>query len=316
MSPKIQVLFIAGYSRSGSTLLGRLLGAVDRAVFMGELRYVWQRGMKENQLCGCGVPFSECELWTDIIDGVKVQGHLDRVIKLQDSIDRLRYAPTLLRRPDAPAAQEYRGYLWRLFKALKEHTDADVIVDSSKWPSHGLLLNGIPDIDLFVVHLIRDPRAVAHSWRRKKIRPEIIGRPTYMPVCPIWKSALSWQLVNWATEGLKRQAPGKHMTLTYGELTSNPLQSLRRILELVQIDSSTDFLKGHTAQLAATHSVGGNPMRFSSGRLTIRPDEEWRHAMPWTQKIQSLTLSWPYYLRFRRLRDGPLKRGRQSGVQI
>ena len=37
------VLYIAGSGRSGSTVLGRILGRVEGFGAVGELRYVWER---------------------------------------------------------------------------------------------------------------------------------------------------------------------------------------------------------------------------------------------------------------------------------
>ena len=61
------VLFIAGPGRSGSTLLDLLLGQIDGFCSTGEMRYIWERGFAQNQLCGCGKPFRECEFWTQVV---------------------------------------------------------------------------------------------------------------------------------------------------------------------------------------------------------------------------------------------------------
>jgi len=52
-----KIILIAGHSRSGSTLLDRLLGEMDGFVTVGELRCLWIRGLREDQLCGCGTAF-------------------------------------------------------------------------------------------------------------------------------------------------------------------------------------------------------------------------------------------------------------------
>ena len=46
------VLYIAGTGRSGSTVLANILGEVDGVFAAGEVRYLWQRGLKEGRLCG------------------------------------------------------------------------------------------------------------------------------------------------------------------------------------------------------------------------------------------------------------------------
>src|SRR5690349_2184383 len=65
---RIPVLFIAGAARSGSTLLDRVIGMHEGFCSSGELTFIWQRSYRENQLCGCGVPFHECEFWREVSD--------------------------------------------------------------------------------------------------------------------------------------------------------------------------------------------------------------------------------------------------------
>ena len=58
----VRVLFIGGLGRSGSTLLDRMLGQLDGVWSVGELVHIWQRGLQENNLCGCGRRFRDCIL--------------------------------------------------------------------------------------------------------------------------------------------------------------------------------------------------------------------------------------------------------------
>src|SRR4029078_5765586 len=62
----LRVLFIAGWGRSGSTLLDRILGQVPGVFSAGELRHIWQRGVGEDRLCGCGEPFASCSVWRKV----------------------------------------------------------------------------------------------------------------------------------------------------------------------------------------------------------------------------------------------------------
>lgn len=85
------VLFIGGWGRSGSTLVDRLTGRLDGVVAVGELRDVWQRGVVEDRLCGCGQRFSACPFWQEV--GQRAfQGwatlDLDWVSHLRSTVDR------------------------------------------------------------------------------------------------------------------------------------------------------------------------------------------------------------------------------------
>src|SRR5204862_6576366 len=86
----VPVLYIGGWGRSGSTLLAHVLAEVPGFVSVGELRYVWQAGPEANELCGCGLPFDECPVWTAVGQGaVGGGGELDRQEALQPERARL-----------------------------------------------------------------------------------------------------------------------------------------------------------------------------------------------------------------------------------
>ncbi|MBT8240919.1 MAG: sulfotransferase, partial [Acidimicrobiia bacterium] len=60
---KQPVLFIGGLGRSGSTLIERLLNEYPDVFAIGESVHIWERGLRDNELCGCGVPFDRCVFW-------------------------------------------------------------------------------------------------------------------------------------------------------------------------------------------------------------------------------------------------------------
>ena len=60
------VLYIAGWGRSGSTLLERLLAEVDGVTLLGEVVHLWERGVREDELCACGTAFSGCPFWSEV----------------------------------------------------------------------------------------------------------------------------------------------------------------------------------------------------------------------------------------------------------
>lgn len=186
MSQKnINVLFIAGPGRSGSTLLDLLLGQIDGFCSTGELRFIWQRGFAQNQLCGCGKPFRECEFWTGVVtEAFGGFEHVDhaRLEEFRRSAER-RVSNGLS--PDETASllssyQEYFDAYRDIYAAIQKISGCQFIIDSSKNIANGFLLSAIPEIDLYTAHLIRDSRAVAYSWQRKKVRPEVHGEQKWM----------------------------------------------------------------------------------------------------------------------------------------
>ena len=61
-----KVLYIGGYSRSGSTLLDRMVGQIPAHRSTGELGYITTHSLQENRLCGCGARFLDCPFWTRV----------------------------------------------------------------------------------------------------------------------------------------------------------------------------------------------------------------------------------------------------------
>ena len=64
----MKILYVGGYTRSGSTLVGRVLGEPPNTVCVGETHYLWSRGLIDNVGCGCGRPFRSCPFWSAVGD--------------------------------------------------------------------------------------------------------------------------------------------------------------------------------------------------------------------------------------------------------
>ncbi len=94
------------------------------------------------------------------------------VVAWQAEVVRLRYTRRLRKASegysDWPALSGHAGVLSRVYQSLAKLTGARVIVDSSKRPAIGTLLRALPGVSHYVVHLVRDPRAVAYSYKRTR----------------------------------------------------------------------------------------------------------------------------------------------------
>ncbi|MGH2807865.1 MAG: sulfotransferase, partial [Actinomycetota bacterium] len=196
MTPK--VLFIGGAGRSGSTLLDRLVGEVDGFFSAGEISRLWRDALSNGGRCGCGEEIGACPTWGEILDRVHAGLGLDAgdACRLQERMVRPLTDPrrTLLSpRTFVEDLHTYRRLLELLYRTISETSGARVIVDSSKEARHGWLLTTLEQIDLRMVQLVRDSRAVAYSWQRRKFDP---GRGDRMIRRGSIRTALEWDLVN------------------------------------------------------------------------------------------------------------------------
>jgi hypothetical protein len=297
----VRVLYIGGWGRSGSTLLDLMLGQAPGVFSAGEVREIWQSGLVENRPCGCQRPFRDCPFWKQV--GQQGFGGWDKialreVLGLRYSLDRPWSFPVVplrsLARPVAARVRTYTAVLERLYEAIAEVSESSIIVDSSNLPSHAFLLNTIPAVDLRVIHLVRDSRGVAFSWRKQveKERPD--GPPAYLPRYSPGASSLRWVLYNGLTQALKSMRV-PYVMVRYEDLMRSPHNVIGRALRHAGLTGGAaepGYIEGHRARLAANHTVEGNPMRFVTGELTIRADEQWRREMTAGERrlVTALTL--------------------------
>jgi hypothetical protein len=283
---KIKVLYIAGLGRSGSTLLGNILGQVGGFVSVGEVRNIWLHGLIQNKVCGCGAPFTECEFWQPILDeAFGGMGRVDpeKMIRLRESWARTKHIPLMLvppgRRLIRRRLAEYLDNLGRLYRAVQTITGSRVIVDTSKYPSYSFAVEMVPSVDLHVVHLVRDPRAVGYSWLRKKLQPDP-ETPEYIPQESPVGTSLRWIAHNLGTESLWRRSPKRYLMLRYEDFVTEPRKTIGRVLELVQEETTPlPHVAEHEVKLGANHNIWGNPNRFQTGPIQLRPDDEWISRM-------------------------------------
>src|ERR1700733_5082036 len=295
-----RVLYVGGIGRSGSTLLERLIGQLPGVCPVGELVHLWERGIAEGERCGCGEPFRACPFWQQVgmvAFGGWGQVETGRIATLRSRVDRNRFIPALARRTVGPALRqtltEYTSYYARLYAAIAEVSGCELIVDSSKNPSLAHCLRWQEDLDLRVLHLIRDSRAVAYSWSRTVRRPHSESE-SYMTRYSTVMAAGQWSVQNAAFHLLARLGCPT-MRLKYEDFIAHPAEGLRQVARFTGLPEAADypFLGTDWAELDRVHSVSGNPMRFATGKIPIRRDDRWRTSMPKAQRCAITALTFP-----------------------
>lgn len=306
---RIRVIYISGAGRSGSTLLARMLGQIPGLVSIGELRHFLARGYMrgpEDVRCGCGKPFSECPLWTEVRQLMGQTGWdvttMD-VAGLTRSVDRIRYVARLLL-PLRPARFEARyrkfmRFLTDTYRSIAAAGGGSIVVDASKDLSLLYLLALEPAVDLSVLHLVRDSRGVAHSWTRLRRKPEFTDKDAFMEKQNPIYSAIDWDVRNAAAE-MVRLWSDRYVRVRYEDLVSMPRETLGRILKCLEVEGSPDFLNGRALTFdRICHISAGNPNRFQRGEIELRLDTAWRDEMPAASRSLVSFLSAPLRWRYR-----------------
>jgi hypothetical protein len=304
----LEVVYISGAPRSGTTLLGMALGQLPECCDVGELWALWRPAFREGDLCGCGKPVHSCGFWLEVAQrslGPDYETRGPALGRLHRETMGTLSAPKVWAhvsgRRRNPAFTEYAEALGREYRAIAEASGARVVIDSSKMASDALLAGSIPGINLKVIHLIRDPRGVAWSWRKQMRQPGPQGRAMHRqrPIA----TAARWDAYNAFAELLLAPRLGGHFRrLRYEDLLDDPRGQLSDLARWIGADPADLPVSGQPPRLTLekpTHPVWGNPVRTSSGTITLREDEEWRNRMPAAERMMATVATLPFLWRYR-----------------
>jgi hypothetical protein len=298
----VNVLYFAGTGRCGSTLVANAIGQLPGFFSAGELNFLWDAYLDPDWLCGCGSPVSGCPIWKPAIDGVCGADAEAKCRELADVYHRwvrLSYLPGIWRDRSFMVRHlaEYRRVIGDLYRVLVRTTDARVIVDSSKSPAYGCLLERTPGIKIWVAHLLRDPRGVAYSWLKKVHDP---GRNRNLPrFSPAW-SSIRWIGMTLASEAMWGRNRSKYRRIHYEDFVARPGYYLRQIVELTGQDcDNLPFLTQQDVVFTPNHTINGNPIRFQQNRVRLRLDDEWQNKMRRRDRLMVTALTWPLMLAMR-----------------
>lgn len=297
-SPKVVV--IGAWDRSGSTILANLLGTADGIVSVGEVNNLWQRGAADDRPCGCGEPFSRCEFWRPVMSEA-FGDRSTRLVETTAAHDRLGNLTMLLGGITGRSQRDIARYaegLGRLYRAIAARSGAAVIVDSAKKPWHLAIAATLPEVEVYVLHLVRDPRGVVHSLRKTASYDLDVTRPRQLDRIGTTFTALGWRYRNLLLAAGGRRHP-RYRRLHYEQFAAAPRREVSEILKwLGQRDDALAVNDDGTVSLPVNHSVSGNPVRFRRGVTPIAVDDEWRTGLGMGRRLLVDTLTWPMLTRY------------------
>jgi hypothetical protein len=307
-SPK--VAFLLGEGRSGSTVLSRILGTRPSWFALGELSHIWRWSLISGGQCTCGRVLSTCPVWKEVLQCAFSQPSLRDVsgglaadsrhtwrVMFEWQADALHAArrflvwyPRSLRIPNRArvAIGRYNIVLSALYRAASDVMGARVLVDSSKTYTHAALLERTDGIDPYFVHLIRDPRAVAYSWTRKKSQP-VAGGVKALPKRSSVAASRFWVEYNLAAATLVRRNEQSSLVVRYEDFIADPDGQIQAIAQKLQ--EALPSAEPSTS-VGENHMVWGNPGRFAfTGKL--EEDRSWQQRLPKTDRFIVTLLTRP-----------------------
>ncbi len=296
---RVKVIYVAGRGRSGSTLIDNVLGQMPGFFSGGEIALGGRR-LAESGLCGCGRPICACPIWKAAL--TRAFGDMERATHEMLTFFAVGRQvgdwPALMAgRAGSSFRRRYHDTIERmnsLYPAIAAVTGCQVIVDSSKFPPYGLALGLAATVELYVLHVVRDPRAVAYSWLRQRPAERSAAEPLHRRQFRPSMSAWRWLLANGLSERSFGAMGDRYRVVRYEDFVTAPHATLSGLLAWVGEGSAPpSSLADGRLDLEPTHAISGNPSRFNTGSVALRLDDEWKRRMRWIDKAVVSALTWP-----------------------
>jgi len=268
------ILYIDSYMRSGSTLLGMLLGAQPGITYLGEVRNFQEHWLNRKR-CYCGYDLNACPFWAGIIARLEIsptvfetktdRSPAHKLVKYASVLNTASCFISLLGRFFPSIRREYRVIenISRIYELVLSQKKLVFLCDSSHRSTQAKLL-WLHYRDRFkIIHLVRDGRGVTNSvMKRKRISMEQAART--------WKRSNIFTLITQI--GIPKQ---NLIRVRYEDICSNPEIELKRICDFGGVDSNEVSTQLTSAMF---HFVGGSSTirDFGAQEHEIALDERWK----------------------------------------
>lgn len=278
-----RVILIVGSGYSGSTLLAFLLNAHPDMVSIGELSGPTAaiEGSR-TYMCSCGEPVVQCPFWLAVANSMEQRGlPLDLTrweSRFEVGTGLTRFALTRSLRSNTAdrirdrlvSATPGPGGVLRhrvrrnvaLVQSICEVSGSSIFIDASKDPRRWTYLRKAPELDVRVLHLVRDIPGQAASSRKNA------GHP-------IEDAARYWTRLQSQVSRLQRRVPpDRFLRVLYENLCTETSRELDRIASFVD---AAPF-EGPVHFRDHPHHIVGNRMRLASSDEVVL-DEAWRDRL-------------------------------------
>ena len=219
-----------GSGRSGSTILGVVLGNLKNCFYGGEL-HLWagDRGIPTDR-------DSAYEFWERVSQAFPDrEKYFDLAASFNSQLEYHTALASLFRSSNREIVQQFHEQSVKFFKAIETVSERAVTIDSSHYALRAHWLNKNPGLDVCYIYLYRDPVEVIVSHKRKDVEQKHMNffkANVYL----IWVSVFNNIIYSFLPKANK-------MKLRYEDFINRPAETLTQIENKFRLESEELDLK-------------------------------------------------------------------------
>lgn len=273
--------YVAGYGRSGSTLLDIILSNQKDVISLGAIDNIWNWMDKDNK-CACGASLKECEFWSEIL--IETEKRLSfkysnkekyKLCKSFESIFGIKYL--IFSKFYSDKFSKYIELQKTFLKVIKEFTKCKIIVDSSKTTYDAILrpflIRKYVEKDILLIHLKRKLGGVTWSCMQKEGSPER-RRLIKSKFIIFLKSFFACIVTDLTTKFIY-----SHRTFYYDlkyekYVSKNGIKEIQKIFNKYSNGIKYKNIFKNIKSFKIFHNIGGNRLRFQKN-IKIKEDHNW-----------------------------------------
>jgi hypothetical protein len=284
-----EAIFVVGVSRSGTTLMRRVLGGHSRIAIATENHYLghllpWEGA--RTYFARLGDPRDDATMRR--IAGFIYSGEFQRSSRLREVSPFWGWLTSAVPRTELEARllasdRTERGVFSVLLRTFADHKRKPIM--GEKTPAHlawaDTLLAWYPDAR--IIHMIRDPRAVYVSEVRRRLGAPttvpyrwLAGIPAVLRAFVLLEVVWAWAIAADRHRRLTVRYPGRYLGVRFEDLVSAPETTLRSVCAFLGVEPEARMLQRTVTSKGAMQGMPGfdagaaDRWRASIGRSSSR----------------------------------------------
>lgn len=258
----VKLIYIVSASHSGSTLLDLMLSHHAHIQGVGEVMHLKQ-WLDKDLLCSCNQPLSHCHFWQQVLNGAS---NCQYSLPLAGTIrSPMGNSSPIQHFWPSGRLYEYGQCCHRLFSRVQQVSGKPYILDSSKALGRLKALLNFPELDVRIIHLVRDVRSVCASAAKSHRRPSFADAVYTQPI-PVSVSALKWLSANVSLEMMATSKGLTYKKVFYEDLVRDPQNIMKSLCCFLELPWDANCLQPKTRHI---HNISGSRWRYRDDQAQV-----------------------------------------------